>query len=358
MLKTKYLFLSLLAVAALAGCNRSSDPTEVPGRLSFSLGGLVESVTGRQAETAVPASILITVKDGQGNLVYSQEKLNIYPLGDGYITNPVNLEPGDYTLEEFLVLDSAEAVVYLTPIQGSQFADLIPEPLPVAFSVTADLTTEVTVDVLPADLGDAAKFGYATFGFNIVQAAYFRPDSTTGKDAVFGLLVPDNNYGDIEDIHLYAWTQNGDLNVNRFVIDFALESLPDSITIDSAFLSMYFNYSSGYIAGLPGADGHFGDNAFFVESIVEDWNEQTVTWNTQPATDTTGRLSFPASTSFDQDYTRMDVTDLIVNQYENPGSAHGLMFKLENEVKFKVMFFASSNHPDETIRPTLVVYYH
>ena len=73
-----------------------------------------------------------------------------------------------------------------------------------------------------------------------------QPDGAKGKDAVFSLIVPDNNYGTLKDIHLYAWTQLGVLNVNRVAIDFNLSSIPVGATVDSAFLSLFFNKTSGY----------------------------------------------------------------------------------------------------------------
>ena len=64
-------------------------------------------------------------------------------------------------------------------------------------------------------------------------------DSQRG-DAVFSLIVPDNNYGNLEDIHIYSWTQDGFLNVNRVVIDFNLDTISSRAKIDSAFLSLYY----------------------------------------------------------------------------------------------------------------------
>ncbi|MFX0009681.1 MAG: hypothetical protein ACFE9R_05150 [Candidatus Hermodarchaeota archaeon] len=73
-----------------------------------------------------------------------------------------------------------------------------------------------------------------------------QPDGAKGKDAVFSLIVPDNNYGTLKDIHVYAWTQLGDLNVNRVAIDFDLSSISTGAIVDSAFISLFFNKTSGY----------------------------------------------------------------------------------------------------------------
>jgi 2',3'-cyclic-nucleotide 2'-phosphodiesterase (5'-nucleotidase family) len=178
-----------------------------------------------------------------------------------------------------------------------------------------------------------------------------QPDGDIGKDAVVGKIVPDNNYGDLEDIHLYAWTQEGILNVCRVVIDFDLTSIPTDARIDSALLSLYFNNTSAY------GDAHSGENNFIIQRITSDWDELTVTWGTQPTTITNNQVPVSGSVSATQDFTDINITALISDAIVNKDNSYGLMLKLENEEAYKKLHFASSDNPDEKLRPKLDVYY-
>ncbi|MBS2100293.1 DNRLRE domain-containing protein [Carboxylicivirga linearis] len=178
-----------------------------------------------------------------------------------------------------------------------------------------------------------------------------QPDGETGKDAVFSKIKPDNNYGDLKDIHLYAWTQNGGTNINRVAIDFDLSAIPQEAQIDSAFLSLYFDDDSNY------GTEHKGDNSFMIQRITSDWDESTITWNTQPNTTEVNQVNVSSASLPTQDFTDIKLTDLIIDLFENKDNRHGLMLKLENEVVYKLLLIASSDNPNETIRPKLDVYY-
>lgn len=178
-----------------------------------------------------------------------------------------------------------------------------------------------------------------------------QPDGIDGKDANFSFLIPDRNMGDNENIHLYAWTQNGELNVNRVAIDFDLSSIPADAQIDSAFISFYYNNTSIYGAG------HSGDNSFVIERITSAWEESTITWNNQPSTTSVDQVSVPASVSATQDFTDINISDLVADILNDQANSYGFLLKFQNEDPYKILLFASSDHPDATIRPKLDVYY-
>lgn len=96
-----------------------------------------------------------------------------------------------------------------------------------------------------------------------------------------------------------------------------------------------------------------GENALDIHLITESWSESGVTWNNQPTWMESSPASFPKSSSETQDYTELDVTDLLkAHQKQN---AHGILLKLKNEVPFAGLSFASSEHPNEHLRPTLLL---
>lgn len=178
-----------------------------------------------------------------------------------------------------------------------------------------------------------------------------QPDSIIGKDAVFGLIVPNRNNAEGEDLHLYAWTQGGRLNVNRFAIDFDISSIPTGAIIDSAYLSLYFNNTSVY------GTKHIGENDFLIQRITSQWNEYTITWNTQPSSTTNNQIFISKSTSPTQDFINMNVTNLVQDMIDDKANSHGFLFKLQNENPYTILLLASSDHHDEGLRPRLVINY-
>lgn len=174
------------------------------------------------------------------------------------------------------------------------------------------------------------------------------------QDAVFSKIVPENNYGNTEDIHLYAWTQSGVINVNRVAISFDLLELPTGAIIDSAFISVYFNSTSRYLGLNP--EGHSGENSFLIQTLTEEWEESNVTWDTQPNSSMENQILVENSDDPTQDYTNIDVSPLISGV--NFDQYYGFLLRHQFEDPYKVTFLASSEHPTGSIRPTLHVYYH
>jgi len=152
---------------------------------------------------------------------------------------------------------------------------------------------------------------------------------------------------------LYAWTQNDIVNVNRVALDFNTSEIAQNTAIKHAYLNVYFNPTSKYDNVLPG-DGNSGEVDFMVERIVTDWNEQTVTWTTQPDIDPTVKAIFKKKKNTKANYLKLDVTKLVQNMINKPTDERfGLMLKLVNETPYNVYFFASGNHPDVGLRPSL-----
>ena len=178
-----------------------------------------------------------------------------------------------------------------------------------------------------------------------------RPDAASGKDAVVSAIVPDNNYGTLEELLLYAWTQDGILNVSRSIIDFDLASIPTDARIDSAFLSLYFNPGSAY------ASQHSGETNFTIQRLVSEWDESTVTWSSQPAPTYTNIVYMDRASSPFQDFPGMEITALIQDYTSDPVNSHGLVLKFVDEAPYKNLILSSSDHPIEYFRPKLEVYY-
>ena len=183
-----------------------------------------------------------------------------------------------------------------------------------------------------------------------------QPNAADGKDAfLHGLPSEANvNYGDNPQFLASSWTIDFEEFLVRSIIDFDLSSIPSGATITGASLSLYA------WADVSGSGMHStisGPNDCWLERITTSWDEMTVTWTSQPATTTLNRVSLPASTSDDQDYLDIDVTQLIQDIYADPANSFGLMLKIKNEAEYRKMNFCSSDYINPTRRPKLVVTY-
>jgi len=94
-----------------------------------------------------------------------------------------------------------------------------------------------------------------------------------------------------------------------------------------------------------------------LKRITTPWNENTVTWNTQPTTTTTNQVALAQSTAYSQDYCNINVDNLVQDMVNNPNSSFGVMLQLQNEVHFARMTFASAKHHNTALHPNITVKY-
>ncbi len=182
-----------------------------------------------------------------------------------------------------------------------------------------------------------------------------QPNATQGKDAYFKILTPNLNQGTHQDFAGIAWTNGGTPTVARSVIDFDLNQIPQNAQIISAKLSLYHNPTSPNNSGshsLPGSN-----NACYLQRVTSQWDEFTVTWNNQPTTTSTNQVTIPASTSTNQSYPNIDVTNLVQDMIDYPSTSFGFMIKLQNESYYKALLFASSDNANPNLHPKLIITY-
>ncbi|MDW3194416.1 MAG: LamG domain-containing protein [Cytophagales bacterium] len=159
------LFVVMAFVVSSCFIQETDAPT---GTLTISFNNVSPS-SGRVANDANPAFILFSASDSDGNLIFNNQKIEIYSLGDGYLSENIQMEIGSYQLEEFSVLDDENNVIYLTPKEGSELAAFVNDPLPISFDITFSNETTISPEVLSSSFGDALDFGYAVFTFNILD---------------------------------------------------------------------------------------------------------------------------------------------------------------------------------------------
>jgi hypothetical protein len=180
-----------------------------------------------------------------------------------------------------------------------------------------------------------------------------QPDSSAGKDVILDSYAPTTNYAAFPEFNAAAWTYQGDPIVQRGLIDFDLSALPQKAKINSAFLTLYFNPTSSNNVGHSQLSG---SNASVLQRVTDIWNEFSVNWDNQPRTTTQNEIILPADTHFRQNYT-VDVTALLQDMVDDTAGSFGFMLKLQSEIYYRILIFASSDHPDTTLHPKLVINY-
>jgi len=127
--------------------------------------------------------------------------------------------------------------------------------------------------------------------------------------------------------------------------------IPADAVILSAELSLYFYTELDAFFG-----GHYGDNGGRVSRVTSSWEEEVVTWDSQPSYSTENQVSF-AGLSGTNDLVDLDITTLIKDMQNDPANSHGIMFQLLTESQFRALAFVSSDYANATKRPKLVVKY-
>lgn len=182
-----------------------------------------------------------------------------------------------------------------------------------------------------------------------------QPNAISGKDAFISDNVPTGGQGNSTELDAGAWTISGTLLKIRGLIDFDLSTVPSGATIESAVLTLYNNPNSQN-GNANGQHAHSsGSNAAYLQRITSPWIED-VSWNNQPTTTTLNQVTLPQDTDPFQDYV-LDVKLLIQDIIANPSQGYGLMLRLQNESPYRLLAFASSDHPNANLHPKLEVCY-
>jgi hypothetical protein len=198
-------------------------------------------------------------------------------------------------------------------------------------------------------------------GTATTQILFLQPGPDGGKDAMISNIEVDKNFG----AHKYfeaTYLTEGLLTVmrvNRSLIWFDLSTLPKSAIIKKVILKLTYDLpipwdSTIFVSGTSGTS--FIKPCGLLQQIIEPWEENGVTWNKQPKTSEVNQVSiapFIRNTNFIE----IDVTSLFVSTAANPLPNYGMLFKLNQNERFKGFRFASSDFPEPSWRPRLSVHY-
>jgi hypothetical protein len=288
-------FVVLFVLTALVtGCRDEAQGPAQPGNVRFTIHARPDGSNGRgRVATTLPvgASLYVTVADASGNEVYSLEEVALLVLNGEYISTPLALPPGNYTLTEFLVADVGGEIVYATPKEGSSLAPWVDDPLPAPFVVTDNAIAGLDVQVLAIGEHHAGEFGYVTFGVEVSPFPYFKlsvfaPENGTlefvpvracilqGTDTIYQQSLSAGMHdiafvGDLSGTYTLVVTQHSYRKVTRsFVLGElvdALAGVPLAITLEPA-LTLTTKEDLPMIIGVGGA----------APGCMIDWGDGTV----------------------------------------------------------------------------------
>lgn len=90
-----------------------------------------------------PDTAIITIKDANGVVVYDQKTFKITQAGNEYVSGPVVLNAGNYSLTAFRIVDKNGIEIATAPMDSLYEAHLADDAIPIAFSVTGKNVTTV-----------------------------------------------------------------------------------------------------------------------------------------------------------------------------------------------------------------------
>jgi len=230
-MKQKLFFPVVLFITFLFGC---SNPAiiikevvkEVPkesvkqGFVQFSFGesntltpneniiGLNKSVSSSNID-----GFLVSIESDTKSICYLQ-KLNVYRAGDELFSEKIALDPGNYKLTTFFVIDTSRNIVYVAPKTGSQKAYLVANPLNITFTISSESKIMVIPDTVPIENYPISQFGYQgiTLSKTFDLPVKLLLETPSGDIATNGKMTIETNKGVIYDNNLVAGTNTIQIN--------------------------------------------------------------------------------------------------------------------------------------------------
>ncbi|MDT0677421.1 hypothetical protein [Autumnicola musiva] len=177
--------LIIILASALISCSSEEKIEDSSNKVAISFKTILQNVTNNRAAVKqlvsdVPecsaeepaTAVVVLALNGQNLDPVTINILSDDPDGDGNFeyysdySSDLELEPGEYTLEEFVVYDAQGEIVWVAPRQENGtgiFDDYIDNALPVSIDLSAGTKKYIDVEVLCYDDRLANQYGYTFF---------------------------------------------------------------------------------------------------------------------------------------------------------------------------------------------------
>lgn len=184
----------------------------------------------------------------------------------------------------------------------------------------------------------------------------YRPNPGNGEDVYSDLYTgnPSGNQNAIPELPINAWNYGGYILTRSFIKFPKLYKFPATATVVSAKL---FLYPPKDFLNHP--QGNTGANECVIQRITsKNWQEESLTWATQPKGVTTDDEAFIPATTDQYGYSPViDITASIAKMINRQVNNYGFRITLVNEQPFAAVNFASSEAVDPNKRPMLQIEY-
>ena len=149
-----------------------------------------------------------------------------------------------------------------------------------------------------------------------------------------------NNYGFVPQNAAWAIASTGTGDKNNAVFAFAGQTgTVTSASVQNAYINLYAHGTLGSLNGHEGTT-----NECHLQQLKSTWAENTITWSNVPSVDTTNQVTLKKSTSANQDYLQIDVTNLVKNTLDNGTIDNGFLLSLVNDKIKNSMIFKSKDY--------------
>ncbi|MEO1023204.1 MAG: DNRLRE domain-containing protein [Bacteroidota bacterium] len=223
--------LPVLILFSLSCSNQSSNPEDQEwGSLSVELSDTTPlKALQDSALTFDDASeIVITITHQSGEpTTFNSRRISFLKLGEEYMSEQIQLPVGDYKLDEFYLIDEESNVLFASPKAGSELSQHVEHPLSLDFSISANQTTSVNIQVISTRFFDAEDFGISSFTFTEVTLFNFLLSVTDAlNNSVHADLVISNPSGD------YTYRTTVEDEVARITVRDEYDSLRVTLSSD------------------------------------------------------------------------------------------------------------------------------
>ncbi len=132
-------------------------------------------------------------------------------------------------------------------------------------------------------------------------------------------------------------------------IRFSLPTIPSGHFLDKVELELFFPTGNPFPHSV-------GNNHIYVQRLTSTWDEMVLNWVNKPSYTTVEQVFVPAAVSGTQTY-KIDITDIAEEWMDGSLPNHGVRLKLQNPSIYRRATFASSEHPDASLRPRIYFTY-
>jgi len=168
--------LFLFAIFFFSSCEKKNNENGT-GTAEFSINSLEENLDSKSVfsgdSSQISYQIMFSVEDTEGNPVFTDKLIPLYKFGTGFVSENVEIETGDYNLTKFMIINPEGSVIFAAPLEGSPLAYLVNDPLPVGFKINPGEVTRITPELLAVGDNPPEKFGYLSFGVQIIRPLAF-----------------------------------------------------------------------------------------------------------------------------------------------------------------------------------------